>query len=331
VRNDSKLSQTLAERILPPVCELLCSSEAESVHFGCQIVLAVASQCDTLGLFWPPLFEALRNSVGTPTFPVVAGCFAATVRSAQWEVAEPVVDEFVGFALGVGEYEAMVESVTTIAVGHGEALKYRSAAAECVCRVVQEEASLAVLLFFEVFDIMPEEEEMAIPVIEAGLRSPDRKICKRAIALLTKRYEARLAPFVLACEPLFLSAIGESLFDQLHGRLIGRLLELIYLIVEKMNRRNFPCDVIMFELFRGRIGDDGITCQFVQSLVAAIAGKEVFISLMNSFLVSVKLSNPSEIQLFTDSLPSFTLHRQRILGGLAQLLAQNDEEYACRP
>jgi hypothetical protein len=76
----------------------------------------------------------------------------------------------------------------------------------------------------------------------------------------------------------------------------------MYLIVEKMKRRGLPCDQILFDVFQARINDDEFASCFATSLTRAITGKDTFMGLMNSFLVSMRMSNPSEIQLFSDAL-----------------------------
>jgi hypothetical protein len=310
---------SLVERLMRPAMELL----EESVHFGCQVVNAIASIADTrvdgaMICIWPSLLAALQQCETTDLFSVVCGCFANTVRTSSSPAVEEVFREFLDFAMRVADQdEAVVDCFTSCAICHRHLREFRQLVAE---RFLPQVVGTAVFFFFfEVFAILPDEEQCVVPVICDGIRDCDRGVSKAAVRLLTSCYSLSLMPFHCEWEGEFTVAVFDALFDQLHRWMATKLIQLLQIMLQKTMER-LPVDQMLVAAVRTRVDDDEFVRRFVESVVAVVTGKEAFARMIHAFLVSAGRSNPSEIALLMDQIDrGITVKRQ--------LAEPVDEEY----
>lgn len=305
--DDCEPRSQLIQQIVLPAASLLNGATSESVESGCDLVKAIASISSlhvevAMSVLWEPLLEALQKTQDADLFSSVCSCFAMTIRSSTWELAAPVFDRFMAFAVTVtGQDEAIVDAVTSVKRAHEPVGQYRQIMMERFLPSLLSEPSAPFFAFFELFRIMPEEQETVIPALCAGIRSCDENIATSALDLGMSIHISDTV-FDVPVEAMIVQAIIDALFDQMHRATRDKLLSLLYTIIEKMKKRQQPFEQFLFEFFVPRIDNQSLTENFVASLKLAVTSKESFTNLMNSFLVAAGRANPNEMALFTETV-----------------------------
>ena len=302
-----EVQNNFVQQLVGPAAALLNGGTSEDVQSGCELATSIASIENihvevAMSHLWEPLMAALVKTQQSDLFPSVCSCFAMTIRSSTWDLAAPVFDKFMSFVVTVtGQNEAIVDAVTSVKQAHGPAGQYRQIIMQQFMPHLLNDPPSCFFLFFQVFGIQPDEQQTILPLMCVGIRSFDETISRSAISLVESLHISDTA-FDVSCEAMFISAITDALFDQMHRKNIRRLLTLLYVIVEKMKKRQLPFEQLLYECFLPRIDSESNTQSFVASLKLATTSKDSFINLMNTFLIAAGRANPNEMALFAETV-----------------------------
>ena len=308
--------QKFAEILANPIAKLLSGNTHEVIELGCKASDALASisslSCTTvLQYLWEPISISLNHTKSSELFYVVCDCFATTIRTISWKQCFQVVESFFSFAQTVHNQDcAIVHSASQMRLCHREMDYYRQPIIDTyIQKLIREQQSnspefLEFLEFFEAFDVFENEEMLVLPIACQAIRSYDIKIAKTAIRLLTIHFKSKQIPFKVPCECEIISAVFDSLFDQMHRKCLKKLIQLLFQVINKMHKRQMPFEECVFTCLREKICDDELSQRFILSMKKSIIKEEMFSELIGDLLVAAGRANPSEIQMLSDLVNS---------------------------
>ncbi|OHS94880.1 hypothetical protein TRFO_10812 [Tritrichomonas foetus] len=322
----------LAEMLTTPISVLLTGNTTEMIQIGClaasNFAYIPALSCEpTMQFLWPPLSIALNNTKNNELFYDVCECFSTTIRTVPWKRCFQVVSSFVTFIQTVANQEcAIVHACSQIRLCHREMDEFRAIILEnFITKLSQQNVTAEFLEFFEAFDIIDNTEEgLVLPIACQAIRCFDLNITKISLKILLVHYRAKQVPFMLSCDHEIIIAIFDALFDQMHHKVIKKLLSLLYHVVDKMHKRQIPFEQSIFGAIKEKVCDDGLSQKFVISLKNSITSESMFTELAGNLLIAAGRANPSEIQMLSDTCDT----RAKTVTFLSRGIFQNEDEIA---
>lgn len=294
-----------------PISQLLCSNDPYCTKLGCDSVNDItgtassSTNCqEILKNLFDQLILLLQNSIYDESiFSQVCTCLATVIRMFQWNDIREVFIKFNEIVQSTtGMDEGIVDAYSIIMLKHGkEVSEMRDIIVNQYVKNLVNPPTRGFFTFFLSFGIREEEEPDFINAALSAIRSGDLGLCKSAIEVLLTRFETfKDVPFANPCYDEFIYAIFDALFDQMHHRLIKKLLVLLYRILTAMMKKQIPYDEYIINSIRDRIEDEEFAQSIIASIKSSIHSLDSFNQFMNNFLVAAGRANLSEIQLMSD-------------------------------
>lgn len=300
--NNNEAGKYFLKNIIKPSSNLLLSDSLEMIEIGCEIVnsLCCSKNEEIIILLFSYITQTLEKTKKNEIFSLVSSTFAEMVGNCSWDKCNEIVCKFIDFSLRVpNQDEAFVDAFTLIAASHKKFLEFRQIIFDNFVVKLTNQLTRSFFKFFIVFDILPSEENFVFHAIAEGIKCPDLKISKSAIKLLKKCLQESQKYIDINYEEL-LKSIFESLFDQLHQKLLLKIISSLYYLLIKMSKKQIQFEGIIFDTIKEKVDDDDFTWEIIVGMKNSLLSKKSFIDILNSFLIATGSSNPIEIQILSD-------------------------------